>query len=202
MGRRKLEMKRIEDKNSRQVTFSKRRSGLNKKARHLSVLCDIDVAVVVFSSRGKLYEYCSGSTTSVELILSRYQKSILGTEEERSTQERASQDYMEGTNHTCTRFRTCKELLESVRRVDEEGNKVSVSDMTELEEELNAALMHTRSRKVLISVYDIVLAYTIDDGANIEPSCTGKEINRVKGRIEAEGGISSKEEGIFRRWCK
>ncbi|XP_023741828.1 MADS-box transcription factor 14 [Lactuca sativa] len=87
---------------------------------------------------------------SVELILSRYQKSILETEEEeeeRSTQEKASQDYMEGTNYPCTRFRTCKELLESVRRVDEEGNKVSVSDMTELEEELSAALMHTRSRK-------------------------------------------------------
>ncbi|KAL7605634.1 hypothetical protein Lser_V15G14570 [Lactuca serriola] len=56
---------------------------------------------------------------SVELILSRYQKSILETEEEeeeRSTQEKASQDYMEGTNYPCTRFRTCKELLESVRR--------------------------------------------------------------------------------------
>ncbi|KAL4586665.1 hypothetical protein LXL04_011307 [Taraxacum kok-saghyz] len=60
MGRRKLEMKRIEDKNSRQVTFSKRRSGLIKKARHLSLLCDVDVALVVFSSHGKLYEYCSG----------------------------------------------------------------------------------------------------------------------------------------------
>nr|KAJ0214442.1 hypothetical protein LSAT_V11C400157730 [Lactuca sativa] len=98
---------------------------------------------------------------SVELILSRYQKSILETEEEeeeRSTQEKASQDYMEGTNYPCTRFRTCKELLESVRRVDEEGNKVSVSDMTELEEELSAALMHTR-----------------------------KEINRGKGRNEAAG---------------
>ncbi|GJW97674.1 K-box region and MADS-box transcription factor family protein [Tanacetum coccineum] len=61
MGRRKLEMKRIEDKNSRQVTFSKRRTGLMKKARQLSVLCDVDIAVVVFSSRGKLYEFSGGS---------------------------------------------------------------------------------------------------------------------------------------------
>ncbi|CAH1431227.1 unnamed protein product [Lactuca virosa] len=58
MGRRKLEMKRIEDKNSRQVTFSKRRSGLNKKAQQLSVLYDATV-VVVFSSNDKLYEYGS-----------------------------------------------------------------------------------------------------------------------------------------------
>ncbi|GKC71292.1 K-box region and MADS-box transcription factor family protein, partial [Tanacetum coccineum] len=62
MGRRKVEMKRIEDKNRRQVTFYKRRTGLVKKARQLSVLCDVDIAVVVFSARGKLYEFSSGSS--------------------------------------------------------------------------------------------------------------------------------------------
>lgn len=61
MGRKKVELKRIEDKSSRQVTFSKRRNGLIKKARELSVLCDVDVAVLVFSSRGKLYEYANGN---------------------------------------------------------------------------------------------------------------------------------------------
>ncbi|KAG6478293.1 hypothetical protein ZIOFF_061728 [Zingiber officinale] len=44
---------------SRQVTFSKRRSGLLKKAYELSVLCDSEVAVIVFSSRGRLYEFAS-----------------------------------------------------------------------------------------------------------------------------------------------
>nr|KAJ0210080.1 hypothetical protein LSAT_V11C400197520 [Lactuca sativa] len=144
MGRRKLEMKRIEDKSSRQVTFSKRRSGLNKKARQLSVLCDASVAVVVFSSNGKLYEYCSGSTNRVEDIISRYHKSSIDAEEG-TTQEGACQNM--GINNTCTRFQTCNELLHSVRRLDEKGNVISVSDMTELEEELSAALMHTRARK-------------------------------------------------------
>lgn len=60
MGRRKVEIRRIEDKGSRQVTFSKRRSGLIKKARELSVLCDVEIALLVFSSRGRLYEFCSG----------------------------------------------------------------------------------------------------------------------------------------------
>ncbi|KAG5534694.1 hypothetical protein RHGRI_022728 [Rhododendron griersonianum] len=60
MGRRKLELKTIEDKSSRQVTFSKRRSGLMKKARELSVLCDVEIAVFVFSGGGKLYEFCTG----------------------------------------------------------------------------------------------------------------------------------------------
>ena len=60
MGRRKIALKAIEDKSSRQVTFSKRRSGLMKKARELSVLCDVEIALFVFSGRGRLYEFCSG----------------------------------------------------------------------------------------------------------------------------------------------
>ncbi|KAF3431025.1 hypothetical protein FNV43_RR25755 [Rhamnella rubrinervis] len=62
MGRKKVELKRIEDKSSRQVTFSKRRSGLMKKARELSVLCDVDLALLIFSSRGKLYHLSSGNS--------------------------------------------------------------------------------------------------------------------------------------------
>lgn len=59
MGRGKIEIKRIENANSRQVTFSKRRAGLLKKARELSVLCDAEVAVIVFSKSGKLFEFSS-----------------------------------------------------------------------------------------------------------------------------------------------
>ncbi|XP_039811903.1 MADS-box protein AGL24-like, partial [Panicum virgatum] len=44
---------------SRQVRFSKRRAGLFKKAFELSLLCDADVALLVFSPAGKLYEYAS-----------------------------------------------------------------------------------------------------------------------------------------------
>ena len=59
MGRGKIEIKKIENINSRQVTFSKRRAGLLKKAKELSVLCDAEVGVIIFSSTGKLYEFCS-----------------------------------------------------------------------------------------------------------------------------------------------
>lgn len=57
MGRGKIEIKRIENTTNRQVTFCKRRNGLLKKAYELSVLCDAEVALIVFSSRGRLYEY-------------------------------------------------------------------------------------------------------------------------------------------------
>lgn len=52
-------MKRIENETSRQVTFSKRRNGLLKKAFELSVLCDAEVALIIFSTRGRLYEFSS-----------------------------------------------------------------------------------------------------------------------------------------------
>jgi len=57
LGRGKVEIKRIENTTNRQVTFCKRRNGLLKKAYELSVLCDAEVALIVFSSRGRLYEY-------------------------------------------------------------------------------------------------------------------------------------------------
>ncbi|GFZ06913.1 AGAMOUS-like 14 [Actinidia rufa] len=57
MVRGKTEMKRIENTTSRQVTFSKRRGGLLKKAFELSVLCDAEVALIIFSPKGKLYEF-------------------------------------------------------------------------------------------------------------------------------------------------
>lgn len=67
--RGKIEMKRIENATSRQVTFSKRRNGLLKKAHELSVLCDAEVAVIVFSQKGRLYEFCSSEYVSCLIYL-------------------------------------------------------------------------------------------------------------------------------------
>ncbi|KAG0463991.1 hypothetical protein HPP92_020060 [Vanilla planifolia] len=61
MGRGKIEIKRIENTTNRQVTFCKRRNGLLKKAYELSVLCDAEVALIIFSNRGRLYEYANNS---------------------------------------------------------------------------------------------------------------------------------------------
>jgi hypothetical protein len=57
MGRVKLQIKRIENVTNRQVTFSKRRNGLIKKAYELSVLCDIDIALIMFSPSEKLSHF-------------------------------------------------------------------------------------------------------------------------------------------------
>ncbi|XP_073148633.1 agamous-like MADS-box protein AGL104 [Henckelia pumila] len=70
MGRVKLQIKKIENTTNRQVTFSKRRNGLIKKAYELSVLCDVDVALIMFSPSGRVSIF-SGNR-SIEEIISRY----------------------------------------------------------------------------------------------------------------------------------
>ncbi|KAK8587619.1 hypothetical protein V6N13_086600 [Hibiscus sabdariffa] len=65
MGRGKIVIRRIDNSTSRQVTFSKRRKGLIKKAKELAILCDAEVGLVIFSSTGKLYEFASTSLKSV-----------------------------------------------------------------------------------------------------------------------------------------
>ncbi|KAL5562666.1 hypothetical protein UlMin_032413 [Ulmus minor] len=68
MTRQKIEIKKIENITSRQVTFSKRRRGLFKKAQELSTLCDAEIALIVFSSTSKLFEY---SSTSMQQVFER-----------------------------------------------------------------------------------------------------------------------------------
>ncbi|KAL7605636.1 hypothetical protein Lser_V15G14574 [Lactuca serriola] len=176
MGRRKLEIKRIEDNSSRLVAFSKRRTGLIKKARHLSVLCDVDVAVIVFSARGKLYEFCgSASSNSVAHLLARYEKSCL--EPESGTIKGDDLD-LELPVHECTKFRTCKELLQAVDRLVEENNaeELSVNDMTQLEEELHAALVETRSIKTQLMMNYITTLQEEEKKLNEDKEETVKQI--------------------------
>ncbi|XVF43682.1 hypothetical protein PTKIN_Ptkin02bG0060100 [Pterospermum kingtungense] len=133
MGRRKLEMKRIEDKSSLHVTFSKRRSGLIKKARQLSVLCDVQIALVIFSSRGRLYEFSTAD--SLANILERYQNHC-------ETVAEASKDANEALlSHT--------ELLHMVQCQLEEPtvDQLSLMDLVKLKKQLDTALFETRARK-------------------------------------------------------
>lgn len=69
MGRRKIEMKMVKDRGSRQVTFSKRRNGLFKKANDLATLCGLEIAIVVFSPGGKAFSF---GNPNVEDVVDRY----------------------------------------------------------------------------------------------------------------------------------
>jgi hypothetical protein len=69
MARGKVQMKKIENPVHRQVTFCKRRAGLLKKAKELSVLCDAEIGVLIYSSHGKLFELATKGSFSIDLSL-------------------------------------------------------------------------------------------------------------------------------------
>lgn len=135
-------MKRIENATSRQVTFSKRRNGLLKKAFELSVLCDAEVALVIFSPRGKLYEFSSSS--SITKTVERYQKRIhdLGSSHNRedNTQQAKGETY--------GLARKIEQLEISKRKFLGEGlDASSIEELQQLENQLERSLTKIRAKK-------------------------------------------------------
>eukprot|EP00253_Pinus_taeda_P001143 PITA_01143 len=146
MGRGKIEIKMIENATNRQVTFSKRRGGLKKKAQELSVLCNAEVALIIFSSTGKLHEWSSSSSffmlqKSMKKILERYQKSEQGL---------GLMDYQH-QQLLCEMRRITKEnesLQERLRHMNgEEVNSLKLPELFKLEEQLDKAATQVRRRK-------------------------------------------------------
>ncbi|XP_010530562.1 PREDICTED: developmental protein SEPALLATA 3-like isoform X2 [Tarenaya hassleriana] len=143
MGRGRVELKRIENKINRQVTFAKRRNGLLKKAYELSVLCDAEVALIIFSNRGKLYEFCSSS--SMLKTLERYQKCSYGAPEpnvpSREALEELSsqQEYLKLKQRFDALQRTQRNLL------GEDLGPLNTKELEALERQLDSSLKQIRA---------------------------------------------------------
>ncbi|KAF9688982.1 hypothetical protein SADUNF_Sadunf01G0044500 [Salix dunnii] len=150
MGRKKVELKRIENKISRQVTFSKRRSGLIKKAHELSVLCDVQVALLIFSNRGKLYEF--SSIASIARILERYEShfEVMAASSKGANESEAY--FGEYAN-----LKSPAELLPIVQR-NLEGScpgEQTLSDFEQQATQLDAALTCVRARKMQLMLESV-----------------------------------------------
>nr|AJW29033.1 CBM1-like MADS-box protein [Pyrus pyrifolia]BAM71401.1 transcription factor [Pyrus pyrifolia] len=142
MGRGKVELKRIENKINRQVTFAKRRNGLLKKAYELSVLCDAEVALIVFSTSGKLYEFCSGP--SIAETLERYQRCTYGELGASQSAEDEQSRYQEYLN-----LKTKVEALQRTQRhiLGEDLVHLGMKELQQLENQLDMSLKKIRSTK-------------------------------------------------------
>ncbi|XP_052289921.1 agamous-like MADS-box protein AGL61 [Citrus sinensis] len=68
-GRQKIEMKKIENENDRMIAFSKRRSGIYKKASELATLTGAEIGIVVFSPSGKPFSF---GHPSLEAVANRF----------------------------------------------------------------------------------------------------------------------------------
>ncbi|KAJ8492615.1 hypothetical protein OPV22_014336 [Ensete ventricosum] len=143
MGRGRVQLKRIENKVNRQVTFSKRRSGLLKKAHEISVLCDAEVALVIFSPNGKLYEYSTNS--SMEKLLQRYYQSSYA---ERAVVEADPQSQVSWC-HEYGKLKAKVEALQKRQRqlMGEELEALTLKELQQLERQLDTSVRLMRSRK-------------------------------------------------------
>ncbi|CAI0553223.1 unnamed protein product [Linum tenue] len=142
MGRGRVELKRIENKINRQVTFAKRRNGLLKKAYELSVLCDAEVALIIFSNRGKLYEFCS--TNNMLKTLERYQKCSYGAVEVNKPAKELESSYRE--------YLKLKGRYEGLQRTQrnllgEDLGPLNTKELEQLERQLEGSLKQVRSTK-------------------------------------------------------
>ncbi|KAK8491295.1 hypothetical protein V6N13_127926 [Hibiscus sabdariffa] len=190
MGRGRVELKRIENKINRQVTFAKRRNGLLKKAYELSVLCDAEVALIIFSNRGKLYEFCSSS--SMLKTLDRYQKCSYGAVEVSKPDKELESSYRE-----YLKLKARYEELQRTQRnlLGEDLGPLNSKDLEQLEHQLESSLKHVRSTKtqyMLDQLSDLQNKEQMLMEANRALSIKLEEINaRNQFRASWEGGEQS-----------
>ncbi|KAK1423458.1 hypothetical protein QVD17_18761 [Tagetes erecta] len=149
MGRGKIAIRRIDDSTSRQVTFSKRRNGLLKKAKELAILCDAEVEVIIFSSTNKLFEF---SSTSMSSVIQRYNQY---KEENNQLLNHAPDDELWQMEATILR-QQLQNLHETHRQLmGEELCGLGVEGLQKLENQLEISLKSIRKKKEEILTNEI-----------------------------------------------
>ncbi|XP_048445978.1 MADS-box transcription factor 23-like isoform X2 [Pyrus x bretschneideri] len=143
MGRGKVELKRIDNPTSRDVTFSKRRNGLLKKAFELSILCDAEVAVIVFSHSGKAYEFASHD---INRTIAMYRREVGLPEANNSTFRRArTMEYWR--NETEGLRRSIQNLEMRLKNLaGEELSTLGMQELKQLERQLKTGVERIRSK--------------------------------------------------------
>ncbi|KAL3743669.1 hypothetical protein ACJRO7_018870 [Eucalyptus globulus] len=137
MVRGKTLMRRIENATSRQVTFSKRRNGLLKKAFELSVLCDAEVALIIFSPRGKLYEFASSRHGKTLTLLFPLNNSL--------------NNYRHLKDEAANMMKKIELLEDSRRKLLGEGlGSCSIEELQQIEQQLERSVISIRARKTQV----------------------------------------------------
>ncbi|GLT54773.1 hypothetical protein SLA2020_279430 [Shorea laevis] len=153
MAREKIQIKKIDNATARQVTFSKRRRGLFKKAEELSVLCDADVAVIIFSSTGKLFEYSSSSMKEIVERHKLHSKNL-----EKLDQPSLELQLVENSNYS----RLSKEIADKSHKLrqmrGEELQGLNIEELQQLERSLEAGLsrvIEKKGEKIMTEISDL-----------------------------------------------
>nr|UZF96625.1 AGL15 protein [Paeonia ostii] len=175
MGRGKIEIKRIENANSRQVTFSKRRAGLLKKAKELAILCDAEVAVIIFSNTGKLFEF---SSSGMKRTLTRYTKCQNSSETAIVEYKAEKQDSMEAE---ILKDEITNLQMKQLRLLGKELTGLSLKDLQHLEQQLNEGLLSVKERKEQLLMEQLEQSRVQEKRAMLENETLRRQVEELRG---------------------
>ncbi|KAF5732782.1 putative mads box protein [Tripterygium wilfordii] len=159
MARGKVQMKRIENPVHRQVTFCKRRAGLLKKAKELSVLCDAEIGLVIISSHGKIYELATKG--SMQGLIERYMKSTRSSgssQQPSENEQQAAIDQPQPALEVKEEINVLKQEIEILQKGlrcmfgGGANGMITLDELLILEKHLEEWIYHIRSAKVRIFV--------------------------------------------------
>ncbi|GAB4828049.1 hypothetical protein Ancab_034962 [Ancistrocladus abbreviatus] len=171
MGRGKIEIKKIESANSRQITFSKRSAGLLKKARELAILCDAEIAVIIFSSTGKLSEFAS---SSMKRTLTRYCDTWV-SETQVGEQQVQNGDSME------LEILILKDKIEKLRRKQTCLLGKELMELQHLEEQLKEVLFSVKDRKEKLLMEQLERSRLQERQALLENETLHRQVAELQG---------------------
>ncbi|KAK2990112.1 hypothetical protein RJ640_002274, partial [Escallonia rubra] len=153
MARGKVQMKRIENPVHRQVTFCKRRAGLLKKAKELSVLCDAEIGLFIFSAHGKLYELATKG--NMHGLVERYMKSTRPVAPAEPAKGKQVLDSIEEINMLKHEIEV---LQKGLGYMSGRGTgTMTLDELHVLEQTLEVSIYHIRSAKMDIMSQEIEL---------------------------------------------
>ncbi|KAJ8470338.1 hypothetical protein OPV22_024681 [Ensete ventricosum] len=152
MARGKVQMKRIENPVHRQVTFCKRRTSLLKKANELSVLCDAEIGIIIFSTHGKLYELATKGT--MEGLIERYKTACGDAHSTAAGESNQSQEFKQEISMLKKEIDL---LHQSLRCMLGEGTAghMTLDELLVLEKHLEMWMCHIRATKMQIMFQEI-----------------------------------------------
>ncbi|KAJ8762586.1 hypothetical protein K2173_008025 [Erythroxylum novogranatense] len=195
MAREKIKIKKIDNITARQVTFSKRRRGLFKKAEELSVLCDAEVALIIFSATGKLFEYAS---SSMKDTLGRYN---LHSNNLAKLDQPSLELQLENSNH----IRLNKEVTEKSQQLrqmrGEDLHGLNIEELHRLEKQLEVGLtrvLETKGEKIMteISALERKEAQLLEENKQLKQKMAAM-MCKSKWRLAVESDVAVQvEEGV------
>ncbi|KAK6136243.1 hypothetical protein DH2020_030006 [Rehmannia glutinosa] len=190
MVRQKIQIKKIDNLTARQVTFSKRRRGLFKKAQELSTLCDAEVALIVFSATGKIFDY---STSSMMQLIQRHNQQ---SEISKKFGKQPLHIQTGSSNHATISKQLADLTLELKQLMGEELQGLGLNDLMKLEKLVEIGLgrvAKTKSDKLLNEINKLKTRESelVDENARLKQQSEMHKFGCTRNAIEQGNSAES-----------